>query len=65
LAPNSLTDTEIEINILKQKVEGLELRIQFLEKNWVYWTKKTKEAGQHLINAITDKVNKDMEKPVL
>lgn len=51
-----MNSLETEIEILKSKIEGLELRIQFLEKNWVDWTKSTKDIGQKIMIALEGKV---------
>lgn len=52
-----ITPQDIEINILKSKVESLELQLKFLEKNWVYWTKNTQETGQRIMIALEKKLN--------
>lgn len=54
----TLTAEQIDINILKAKIESLNTRIQFLEKNWLSWTKQTQETGQKLMIALTERVAK-------
>jgi len=45
---------EIEIEILKQQVESLDLRIKFLESNWLTWTKNTNEIGRQVVAALLE-----------
>jgi hypothetical protein len=40
---------EIEIEILKSKLNNLEENQKWLTHNWVEWTKSTKDMGQKLI----------------
>lgn len=51
-----LTKDEVSINILKSKIESLEERTKYLEKNWVEWTKSTKDIGQKIMIALQDRV---------
>lgn len=43
---------ETEIEILKQRLEAQELRTQFLESNWLTWTKNTDEIGRQIVAAL-------------
>lgn len=51
--------TDIEIEILKSKVDSLEIRLRWLEKNWVDWTSSTKNIGQKIVIALDQIVNKE------
>lgn len=56
---NTLSSQDIEIQILKNKLQSLELQMQFLNKNWVQWTKDTKLTGQRLMIALEEMLKKD------
>lgn len=43
---------EIEIEMLKSRVESLEIHSRWLDKTWVDWTKSTKDMGQKIMIAL-------------
>lgn len=43
---------DIEVEILKSRVESLEIQIRWLNSNWVEWTKSTKDMGQKIMIAL-------------
>lgn len=45
---------EIEIEILKQRIEAQDLRIKFLESNWLTWTRTTTDIGRQLVAALLE-----------
>lgn len=49
---------EIEIDLLKSRVESLEIQMKWLTSNWVDWTKSTKDMGQKIIISLDQIVNK-------
>lgn len=52
-----MNNVELELQILKSKIESLEIQQQWLTSNWVDWTKSTKDVGQKLIIALEEKLN--------
>ena len=55
---------QLEIEMLKAKISSLELQVQWLNKNWVDWTKSTQNIGQKLIFALENLVDKKDTTPV-
>ena len=49
-----LTKLDIELEMLKSRVESLERNEKSLMSNWVNWTKDTKECGQKLMIALNE-----------
>lgn len=45
---------EIELQMLKSRVDSLESQNKWLLSNWVAWTKNTKETGQRLMIALEE-----------
>lgn len=52
-----MNTTEIELEILKSKIENLEHQIKFLNTNWVEWTNSTKNMGQRIMIALEKNVS--------
>lgn len=52
------TSEQIEIDILKSRLDTLEANVRWLEQNWVHWTKDTKETGQKIMIALTEILNR-------
>jgi hypothetical protein len=46
----------IELSTLKTKLEWFDERLKFLEKNWVDWTKSTRDVGASLLAALEEKI---------
>jgi len=43
---------EIEIDILKSRLDTLEQSHKWLQSNWVDWTSSTKDMGQKIVIAL-------------
>lgn len=43
---------EIEVEILKSRLDSLESNQKWLTSNWVNWTSSTKDMGQKIIIAL-------------
>ena len=56
-----MQSTEIEIKLLKAKLESVEGRLRFLESNWVKWTKETTAIGQQVVAGLLDASRKPLE----
>lgn len=48
---------DIEIEMLKSRIDSLESQNKWLMSNWVDWTKSTKDMGQKIMIALDQKVN--------
>jgi len=49
---------EIEIEILKSRLNTLEANQKWLTDNWVDWTKSTKDIGQKIVIALEESLKK-------
>lgn len=49
---DSKTAEQIEIEVLKKKIESLELQMQWLTSNWVGWKTSTQNMGQKIMIAL-------------
>lgn len=49
---------EIEIEILKARLDTLETNQKWLTSNWVGWTSSTKDMGQKIMIALDQMANK-------
>lgn len=48
---------QIEIDILKSRLDTLEANQKWLTHNWVEWTKNTQATGQRIMIALEEKLN--------
>lgn len=58
--PTIKDQIEIELDIIKSRLDSLEATEKWLTTNWVDWTKETKETGQKLMIALSEIVKKDI-----
>lgn len=49
---------EIEVEILKSRIDTLEANQKWLQSNWVAWASSTKDMGQKIMIALDQIVNK-------
>ena len=49
------TSQDVEIEMFKAELDSLNLRIKFLENNWLLWTKQTTEIGRQVVAALQEK----------
>lgn len=56
---------DIEVEMLKSRVESLEIQSRWLHSKWVEWTKSTKDMGQKIMISLEQIVNKELPTPPL
>jgi len=55
--------TEIEIEMIKSRLDSLEIQMKWFNSNWVDWTNSTKNMGQKIMIAFEQIMEKTHEEP--
>lgn len=52
---------EIEIEMLKSRLDSAEIQLRWLNSNWVDWTKSTKDMGQKIMISLDQLANESLK----